>query len=150
MATHQQASANAYTWYRRIPARRGVVGGRGVTLFQCADGLWITFGVPPYRWDEFLEWLADEGIESAVFTDEWRDQAYRLEHHDELAAAIEALVKRYSRDYVFHEGQRRRLLIMPMNTVAELVEDEQLRARGYFTELKHETLGRTFVATGVA
>lgn len=150
MATHQQASANAYTWYRRIPARRGAGTGRGITLFRCADGRWVTFGVPPYRWDEFLEWLADENIESEVFADEWRDQAYRLEHLDELSTAIETLVERYPCDHLFHEGQRRRLLIMPTNTVAELVDDEQLRARDYFSEIEHETLGRTLVDTGVA
>ena len=46
--TLQHASANAYTWHRQIPARRGLTGLRGGrSLFQCADGRWVSFIILP-------------------------------------------------------------------------------------------------------
>ncbi len=150
MATLQHASANAYTWYRQIPARRGLtglLGGR--SLFQCADGRWVSFIILPYRWDGFLAWLVDEGIDSVATAEEWRDPAYRIAHGEQLAAIVESLVSRYSRERIFHEGQRRGLMVMPTNTVADLAKDEQLLARDYFVDLEYEHLGRTLRDTGV-
>lgn len=145
MATLQHASANAYTWHREVPSRRGMG-----PIYQCADSLWISINVPPYRWDEFLEWLRDEQIECELFAEEWRDPVFRLERPAAVGAVVAELAARHPRSHIFHEGQRRRLLVMPTNTVAELVEDEQLRARGFFVSLEHEALDRTLVDTGAA
>ena len=106
--------------------------------------------VPAYRWEEFLEWLGDEQIDCELFEDTWRDFAFRVQHGGRVSEVIDQLVKRYPREHIFHEGQRRRLLVMRSNNVADLLEDEQLAARDFFVELEHETFGRTLVDTGVA
>ena len=151
MPTLQHASANFYTWLRQVPARRGLSGLRGGrAYFRCGDGRWVSFVVPPYRWEEFLAWLRDERIECELFGEEWRNRAYRVQRGDRLAEVIETLVQRYPRDHIFHEGQRRRLLVTSTNTVADLVDDPQLAARDYFVSLEHEALGRTLRDGGVA
>ncbi len=151
MATLQHASANAYTWQGQVPGRKGLQGLRGGrSIFQCADGLWVSFMVPAYRWEEFVEWLGDEQIDCELFADTWRDFAFRVQHGGRISEVIDQLVSRYPREHIFHEGQRRRLLVMRSNNVANLVEDEQLAARDFFVELEHETFGRTLVDTGVA
>ena len=151
MATLQHASPNVWTWHRQVPQRRGITGPRGGRgIFQCADGLWISLYVPPYRWDDFLRWVSDEGIDAPIFTEEWRDPAYRIEHGGELTMVIGELFSRYTREQLFHEGQRRRLLTMPVNEVDAVVADAQLRARGYFTQFEHAHLGRTLTDTGAA
>ncbi|MDP6605276.1 MAG: CoA transferase [Dehalococcoidia bacterium] len=163
MATLQHSSANSYTWLGNVPARRGLVGlNGGRSIFQCADELWISFIVPPYRWDEFLQWLRDEAAEApgsagspgspepTLFEEPWRDPAYRIAHAEQLAAVIGALASRYERSALWHEGQRRRLLLMPVNTVADIAEDEQLRERGFLDRFEHAASGRTLTDTGVA
>ncbi len=150
MATVQHASANSYTWLGNVPTRRGMVGLRGGrAIFQCADGLWISFVVPPYRWDEFLVWLREHDMAAAVEGEQWRDPGHRIEHASELAAVIASLAARYDRDDFWHEGQRRRLLLMPVNTVAEIAADEQLRARDYFQQFEAPN-GQLLRDTGVA
>jgi crotonobetainyl-CoA:carnitine CoA-transferase CaiB-like acyl-CoA transferase len=137
MSTLQTANANAYTWYKRIPARRGmsVFGGRH--LYQCTDGDWISFVIMPYRWDDFVHWLQEEGIEADIYGDEWRDQAYRAQHPGAAGDAIQALCLKHSRDEMFHEGQRRLISVMPVNDVDDIVADAQLQDRGAFVSFEH-------------
>jgi crotonobetainyl-CoA:carnitine CoA-transferase CaiB-like acyl-CoA transferase len=150
MATLQTANANYYTWHRQVPARHGLVaptGGR--SIFQCRDQRWVSFVVPPPFWDAFVSWLKEEGIESALASEAWRDLAYRLEHAGAITDAIEQLVARLDREALFHEGQRRRLLVMPVNTVDDLLADDQLRERDFFVSVEHPELGRTLTDSGV-
>jgi crotonobetainyl-CoA:carnitine CoA-transferase CaiB-like acyl-CoA transferase len=150
MPTLQHASANAFTWHGNVNTRRGMVGLRGGRdIFQCADGLWISFVVPPYRWEEFVVWLREHGMAAAFEGDAWRDATHRLEHAAELTEVMASLASRYDRDDFWHEGQRRRLLLMRISTVAEIADDEQLRVRDYFDEFEAPN-GQTLRDTGVA
>ena len=151
MATLQTANANYYSWHRQVPVRRGLIGmAGGRSLFQCRDEQWVSFVLPPPFWEHFLAWLDEEGIEHALRGDEWRDLRYRTEHAEPVSAAIGALAARFDRSTLFHEGQRRRLLVMPVNNVADLLADRQLRHRQFFTAVDHPELGRSLVDSGVA
>lgn len=151
MTTLQTANANYYSWHREVPGRRGLTamaGGR--SLYQCRDGLWVSFVLPPPFWDHFVAWLDEEGIAHDLAGEQWRALRYRTQHADTVSEAVAILAARFDRAELFHEGQRRRLLVMPVNTVADLVADEQVRHRGFFTELAHPELGRTLTDSGVA
>jgi len=150
MATVQTANANFYTWHGRVPRRAGfgqpLAASASRNLFLCADGRWVSFVIPVGAgpgWGPFIEWLRDEGIASPVFDEAFRDAAYRAAHGAEVASAIEALVSRHPREWLFHEGQRRRILVMPVNDIADLYADPQLRSRGFWRPLDHPALGRT-------
>jgi crotonobetainyl-CoA:carnitine CoA-transferase CaiB-like acyl-CoA transferase len=151
MATLQTANANYYSWHREIPTRRGLTGlAGGRSLYQCRDELWVSFVLPPPFWDHFVAWLDEERIAHDLHGDEWRELAYRTRHPGPVSEAVAVLAARFDRAELFHEGQRRRLLVMPVNTVADLVADRQVQHRGFFTELPHPELGRTLVDSGVA
>lgn len=153
MSTLQTANANIYTWHGGIPERQGMVGlGGGRHLFECADGKWISFTIPvgegPF-FGFFLDWLRDEGIAHEL-SDDFLDPAYRFQHVALVMDAIAALCAKHDREALFHEGQRRRLLLMPVNDVADLVHDPQLRSRDYFATVEHPALGRTLEIPGAA
>lgn len=150
MATLQAASPSMYTWYKRIPARRGLATFGGRHLFQCRDGRWISFVIMPYRWDDFVRWLADEGIDSEVREERWRDQAFRTQQPGPVSAAIEALAGRHTREELFHEGQRRLMSVMPVNDVKDIVEDRQLRERRFFASFEHAETKKMLVDAGPA
>ncbi len=150
MATLQTASANYYTWHRRVPTRRGL-GTIYRHVFQCADGAWISFvAPPPARWPALMQWFQDEGIDAGMEGKEWDDPAYRLHRSEVVAKAMEDLVSRHTREELFHEGQRRKLMVMPVNSAKELVEDRQLQERGFFVRYRHEALDRELVDCGPA
>jgi crotonobetainyl-CoA:carnitine CoA-transferase CaiB-like acyl-CoA transferase len=141
MATLQNAPPNAYRWYGSIAQRRGLLGLTGArTLHQCRDGRWVSFVVPPYRWGAFLEWLDDEGVDSEVRNQEFEEIAYRRTNASATGQAIAELAGRYDAEALYHEGQRRRLLVMPVNDVSDLVADRQLVAREFFATTQHPDL----------
>ena len=48
----------------------------------------------------------------------------------------------------FHEAQQRGILVIPVNDVSDLLEDEQLQQRGFFTPVEHQELGKTLIDAG--
>jgi len=152
MATLQTANANIYTWHGDIPRRIGLIGplgGRG--LFQCRDGGWIQFTVPlgvPALWDAFAQWMVEEGVAGPIASEQWRDPAYRAQHPQVSMGVIAALAAKYDRAELFHEGQRRRILVMPVNDAGDLVADEHLRERGFYSTVDQPALGRELTDVG--
>ncbi|HXH23107.1 MAG TPA: CoA transferase [Dehalococcoidia bacterium] len=142
MATIQTANANIYAWHGRVPRRMGNISG----IHRCKDGKWVSFvlrtGIQA-NWADMAGWLADEGIDTPVLGREWQDESYRIENRAAVTQAIARLCAMHDRAYIFHEGQRRKQLVMPVNTVEDLLGDEQLAARGYFTQIEHLELGTT-------
>jgi crotonobetainyl-CoA:carnitine CoA-transferase CaiB-like acyl-CoA transferase len=140
MATVQTANANIYAWHGRVPKRMGNISG----IHKCRDGRWVSFvlrtGIQA-NWPDMAGWLRDEEIDTPVLSEAWADEAYRIENRRAVGEAIAALCAKHDRDYIFHEGQRRKQLVMPVNTVEDLLGDEQIASRGYFTKTAHAELG---------
>jgi len=153
MSTLQTANANIFGWHGRVPKRVGLVGSGLRNLFPCADGKWISFTIPVGTgplWGHFVEWLDERGVAHEFQGAEWFEPSFRAPHVEAIADAIGRLVATMPRDEVFHDGQRRRMLTMPVNDVADLLVDEQLQSRGFFRELEHPSLGRSFTVPGSA
>jgi benzylsuccinate CoA-transferase BbsE subunit len=143
LATFQTASTGFYRLHGVVPRRGGYasVGGRGRSLYQCGDGDWVIFWIPPAFWDHFFTWLDDEGLLGDLAPDCWTDPALRAMDHPRIVAATTALVGRWTRDAIVVEGQRRRVLTVPVNDVADIARDPHLRERGFFVEMEHPALG---------
>ena len=146
----QTGSTGFYSIEEYVPRRSGygTVGGRGRSIYQCGDGKWISFVIPPPFWDNFFAWLAEEDLLGDLAGLQQADPGWFLADMTLIRAAIEQLVLRHDRDTIFHEGQRRRLLVMPVNTVEDLCTDEHLHARGYFVPVQHPALGDTLIYPG--
>jgi crotonobetainyl-CoA:carnitine CoA-transferase CaiB-like acyl-CoA transferase len=142
MTTLQTASANAYTWYHRIPSRSGLDHNGRRHLYECADGKWISFVVPEYRWAEFTQWLVDENIGDTLLDPSWTDFSYRMENYSTFSQVVETFCRRFSRDALYEEGQRRRLLTSPVAQLDELTDHQQLTSRDFFESLPTGKKGR--------
>ena len=92
-------------------------------------------GIPKARIHEVLD---IEGVLDDIFT----DMRMRYEAADAIDAWTEQLTERYTKRELFLEGQRRGIPITPVNTVADLNDDEHLAAAGFFSEVDHPELGR--------
>ena len=153
MTTLQTANANLYTWHQEVPRRTGLLGTGVRNLYECADGRWLSFTIPVGTgplWGNFVEWLDDTGVEHEFTDPEWFDPSYRSPRIATVVDAITRLCAALPRDEVFHDGQRRRMLTMPVNNIADLMEDRQLRARSFYRPVEHPGLGRTIEIPGPA
>lgn len=152
MATLQTANANIYTWHQRIPRRVGNrPEGQPGSIFQCKDGRWISFVVPlgaPTLWRAYVEWMAEEGFRQEYAEPDWDDPVFRQAHSHVTRSVLERLCATYDRAHIFHEGQRRRMLVMPLNDARDLIEDEHLTQRRFLRHYRHEALDAELTDVG--
>jgi crotonobetainyl-CoA:carnitine CoA-transferase CaiB-like acyl-CoA transferase len=100
-----------------------------------------------------MEWVCEEGHCDPEMRDwDWEAFALRIITTDqgpaELEAAKEAITRLTSsktKAELFTEAQRRRLLLAPVTTPAELVADDHLRAREYWEVVDGRTCPGPFV-----
>ena len=65
----------------------------------------------------------------------------RMVNNDELLRMVEEFFLKHERAWLYHEGQRRAIPLVPIPSVAEVLEWEQTRARGFFETIEDPELG---------
>jgi benzylsuccinate CoA-transferase BbsE subunit len=155
VSLQESMAATVQPWVHSWDRRREVVtrsqgearGAAGGGLFRCKDG-YVSFGAR--YWEELVAWMASEDLAGDLLDEKYRDPAYRRQpavaaHINEIIAGFCA---RHTVDEVCNEGQRRRMLIFPVFSGKQIVEDEHLRARNWFIPIEHEDLGERFEYPG--
>ena len=120
--------------------------------YPCQDG-WIAAGViTPREWDTLAEW-----IHEVTGNDEALNEAYRggnqdrAEHIDIITALFLEFAENFTVQELFHEGQRRNLVFLPVNEVADLLADPQLAESGFWYDIEHDdaTIGTVKYPLGI-
>ncbi len=115
-------------------------------LYRCKDGYVIVIIVSAAHWSVFAEWIREvAGIEAAA-DPLFRDYLHRRQHSDLVDEWTEALTMRYTKQDIFEAALKRGLVITPVNTMSDLVEDAQLQATNYWAEVSHPVLGNVKMA----
>jgi formyl-CoA transferase len=143
LTTLQTGNENYWHWHRTVPGRRGLAALGARSIFQAADGQWVSFTIPPPYWGAYTIWVAGALGRDEFQSERWQDRAYQIEHAGETTEATAALCAAMPRDRLVEEGQHRHLLVLPVNDVAALAADPHLQARGFFRPVRHEQFGRT-------
>lgn len=146
MATLQMANANALVWHGQVPRR---VGG---TVHRTRDGKWMTLFPRVGSQDTFgklAEWLADEQIDTPITGEAWLDQTYQLQRRELVQDAVAKLCAKLDLAELFHEGQRREQMAMPVYDVADLVADQQLAHRQFFVRIPTGDGERELIDSGL-
>ena len=110
--------------------------------YPSADG-WISAGIiTPREWDTLAQWIyevtANEEILNPAYQGGNQDRA---PYNEIITALVIDFTTRFSSEYLFHEGQRRNLVFIPVNTVADLLADPQLAASHFWFALDHPETG---------
>ena len=72
-----------------------------------------------------------------------------LGHITDLEDRIEKFFLTMTKDEIYAQTLKRRLLLAPVATEADIARDVQLKARGYFVAVDHnDTVGRTLTMPG--
>jgi crotonobetainyl-CoA:carnitine CoA-transferase CaiB-like acyl-CoA transferase len=117
------------------------------------------FGAPL---STLIDWMAEEGMAEDLASSHWKETfaqldlrliAQLLQGADvSMAEAwlpkfryadpiIERFIRTKPKQLLYEEGQRRGLLIAPVNSPKDVVENQQLNARGWFQTVEHPELG---------
>ncbi|WP_182358079.1 CaiB/BaiF CoA transferase family protein [Tomitella gaofuii] len=136
--------------------RGGVVRGPSGTrldgiapsnIYRSSDGKWVVIAA---NQDTLFRRLCG-ALGSPELADDprFRDHLARGRNQDELDGIIGAWAGRRSAQEIIDELTEAQVVVGPVNTVAEVVEDPQLRARGMFVEHDDARIGQAVLGPGV-
>jgi CoA:oxalate CoA-transferase len=108
--------------------------------FECRDGDYLMMSALTDReWKSLVDFMGDP---------EWaRDEKFGqwLNRHmsgDEINPRVQEFVGRHDRDELFHGLQADAIAAAPVNTAEDLVNSQQMQARGFFSEVEHPKAGK--------
>jgi crotonobetainyl-CoA:carnitine CoA-transferase CaiB-like acyl-CoA transferase len=143
LTTIQTGNENYWHWHRTRPARGGLGALGGRSIYQAADGLWVSFTIPPPYWDAYARWVVEVTGRTHLLDEMWRDPRFRLIHAAEIAEMTAAVCALLPREQLVEGGQERHLLVLPVNSVRDVANDPHLRARGFFEDVSYPQLRRS-------
>ena len=110
--------------------------------YPSQDG-WISAGIiTPREWDTLAEWIFEvTGNEEILNPDYKGGNQDRAPYNDIITALVIDFTTRFTSEYLFHEGQRRNLVVIPVNTVSDLLADPQLEASNFWFGVDHPETG---------
>ena len=73
----------------------------------------------------------------------------RAPYNDVITALVIDFTTRFTSDELFHQGQARNLVFIPVNTVSDLLSDPQLEASNFWFDLDHAEAGELKYSLGV-
>ena len=118
--------------------------------YPSADG-WISAGIiTPREWDTLSEWIYEVTGNEEVLNPAYKGgNQDRAPYNDIITALVIDFTTRYTSEYLFHEGQRRNLVFIPVNTVSDLLADPQLEASNFWFAIDHPETGALQYPQGV-
>lgn len=162
------------TWDMRRELRKRTGQQRlmpGFGPYECQDGHVMLMvgvgGAAGAPWSVLLDWMAREGKAGDLTEPEWSEVitnmnmrfltalatdpetyksfAVKLAHIDEV---LTAFTKSKKMQDLYEEGQAQRLLVGPVNSPRDLLENRHLRARAWYAEVAHPELDTTVTYPG--
>src|SRR5918994_2187346 len=140
-----------YSFSRTITERRGSKGA--ITAISgalpCKNGHWVISQIHRAgRWEKFVDWVQEPDLSSDLSLAQEENQH---KHRDFIMDRLHAWAKRFTKEELVEEAQRRHFPASPVSTTLDLVDDPQLVARGFLQEMNHPLLGRiTFPQGAIA
>ncbi|HCG00965.1 MAG TPA: hypothetical protein DEV93_10535 [Chloroflexi bacterium] len=112
----------------RADSRTPKFGACPSGVFKTKDGYVYTIIIAPRHWEVFYRWLGSP----EMFRDEmWRNRHFRVQNHDVLDPIVDEFFLSMTTREVCEKAKQDGLLMAPLNTVADFLNDEQVRFREY-------------------
>lgn len=122
-------------------------GASGV--FPCKDGF-VDIRIFVHRWDALVDWMKEEGMAGDLTEEKWYDPFYRLkeENQKHIDTVLRPFLMKHSKREIYEVWQSRGVVVGMVDTAAEVVENRQLKARNFFTDVEHPELKNTLKYLG--
>jgi len=146
----------------RTGAYAGSTGAERRMVYECKDGyisILVAGGsvfAPSTK--ALMEWMSENGYGSEwmrakdwtvwvpglfmALTDQDRREIAELEE------AIRKFLLTMTKQEIYAQALKRRILLAPVATVADIASDEHLKARDFWTKVPHDTIGKTLTFPG--
>ena len=149
-------------YLRRSGVFTGAIGGRRKTVFKCKDGFvsgLIAGGAYLPSTNALIAWMKEEGAAPEWLIKEgglkaltpgafMSADAAMLQELDLAEAAVESFLGAKTKQEIWANILKRRMLFAPVATAADIAADPQLKARDYFVEIESPALARKLTMPG--
>lgn len=85
------------------------------------------------NWETLLDLIKEAGKAEDLAEKKWQDETYRETHFDHVIAVVERWTKNYTKEHLFELGQAMGFPWAPIYSPADVLRNEHLSARGFFT-----------------
>jgi crotonobetainyl-CoA:carnitine CoA-transferase CaiB-like acyl-CoA transferase len=131
-----------------VTERRGSKGA--ITAISgalpCKDGHWVISQIHrPGRWAKFVDWVKDPELAADPSLAEEENQ---IKRRDFILDHILQWASQHSKHELVEEAQKRHFPASPVSTTLDLIDDPQLTAREFLTEIEHRQFGRIIYPQG--
>ncbi len=107
-------------------------------MLDCKDGKLFVICVEEDQWQRFVELMGNpEWATLEIFA----DRVVRGQNYDALVPFLQEFAAEWTVADLYKAGQERRICMAPVNTMADLLASEHLKAREFFTEISHQVAG---------
>ncbi len=125
------------------------------TQFPTRDGAWLNttrsgFNLTPARLRRLAEWMDKYGLAQDLLDDKYHSPAAIQANVPHIAAVLEHFFSNISLEEAWHGGQELGLPWGAIRSMDEIISDAHLQDRGFFVEVEHPELGRSFIYPGPA
>jgi benzylsuccinate CoA-transferase BbsE subunit len=119
------------------------------------DGGWVNVtrsgsNLTPARLRRLAEWMDQYGLADDLLEDKYLDLAVVQESADHTTEVMANFFGNLSQDEIWQGGQERDFPWGAIRTLDEIIDDPHLEDRGFFVEVEHPELGRSFIYPGAA
>lgn len=118
--------------------------------YPCQDG-WISAGIiTPREWENLSQWMYEVTGNEEILNDDYKGgNQDRAPYNDIITALVMDFTARFTAEELFHQGQERNLVFIPVNSVSDLLADPQLEASNFWFDLDHAEAGTLKYPLGV-
>ncbi|HKD67697.1 MAG TPA: CoA transferase [Candidatus Binataceae bacterium] len=129
-----------WTYRGEISHRCGTLGPSApYGILRCKDGLLHFLILEDAHWQGLVKIM---GAPEWTTWDLFKTGGERALNQDVLEMQVEEWLKDYTVQEVYEMARKERLPIAPVSGMGNLLKMEQLKVRGYFTELDHPAAGK--------
>ena len=148
---------NTYIYRRevvqRLTGRHAAVSPSVQSQFRCKDGKYVNAGASRVTFRLFpvlTEWMDSHGLAGDLLDERYKDPKVFAESSAHINELVTKFVGSLTRDEIAHGGQDRGFNWGAVRTPDELVDEGHLNDRGFWVDVEHPELGRSFKYPGAA
>jgi crotonobetainyl-CoA:carnitine CoA-transferase CaiB-like acyl-CoA transferase len=140
---------------RRHTGRAAAVEKSEPTQFVTREGAWLNttrsgFNLTPARLRRLAEWMDQYGLAQDLLDEKYQNAAGIQANVPHIAAALETFLASIPLEEAWHGGQKLGLPWGAIRSIDEIIADQHLQDREFFTEVSHPELGQSFIYPGPA
>jgi crotonobetainyl-CoA:carnitine CoA-transferase CaiB-like acyl-CoA transferase len=138
---------------QRLTGRHAAVSPSVQSQFRCKDGKYVNAGASRVTFRLFpvlTEWMDSHGLAGDLLDERYKDPKVFAESSAHINELVTKFVGSLTRDEIAHGGQERGFNWGAVRTPDELVGEGHLNDRGFWVDVEHPELGRSFKYPGAA